>query len=92
MVESLDFLDNLSNTVSISKLSHNGGSVNFVVISDLIRNILQFLFVSTDQNNVESILGQSEGILSTYSLLKSRVKIKANPFVKKLAMKLFIYS
>ena len=70
MVEPLHLLHNLANVTSIREVSHNGGSLHLVKILDLIADILQLLFVSTDQDNVEALLGQGQGILSSNALEK----------------------
>ena len=68
VVESLHLLHNLANVASIREVSDNSGSLHLVEILDLVADILQLLFVSTDQDNIESLLGQGQGVLSSNAL------------------------
>lgn len=76
MVQGLHLLDNLSDVVSIAEVSHDGRRVHLVSVPNLVGHVLQLLLVPADQDDVEAVPCQGQGVLFPNSLGWENIKVR----------------
>ena len=76
VVQGLHLLDNLADVVSIAEVGHDGCGVHLVRVPDLVGHVLQLLLVSADQDDIEAMPGQGQGVLSPNSLGWENIKVR----------------